>query len=69
MPISYGKPKTKDEVRIQEAKFKFGLPEDYKEFLKLKNGFVVKSPDFFVLEYEGVDEGVIAFYANYGINM
>jgi hypothetical protein len=45
------------------------LPEVYKEFLKLKNGFVVKSPDFFVLEYEGVDEGVIAFYANYGINM
>ena len=46
MPISCGKPKTKDELRILEAKFKVGLPEDYKEFLKLKNGFVVKSPDF-----------------------
>lgn len=69
MPISCGKPKTKDEIRILEAKFKVGLPEDYKEFLRLKNGFVVKSPDFCELEYEGVDEGVIAFYALFGINM
>ncbi|MES3573836.1 SMI1/KNR4 family protein [Enterobacter cloacae] len=45
------------------------MPEDYKEFLRLKNGFVVKSPDFCELEYEGVDEGVIAFYAHFGINM
>ncbi|EMC1017034.1 SMI1/KNR4 family protein [Enterobacter bugandensis] len=36
MPISCGKPKTKDELRILEAKFKVGLPEDYKEFLRLK---------------------------------
>ncbi|MCK7339153.1 SMI1/KNR4 family protein [Enterobacter cloacae] len=69
MPISCGKPKTKDEIRILEAKFKVGLPEDYKEFLRFKNGFVVKSPDFCELEYEGVDEGVIAFYAHFGINM
>ncbi|MDK2355463.1 SMI1/KNR4 family protein [Enterobacter hormaechei] len=69
MPISCGKPKTKDELRILEAKFNFGLPEDYKEFLRFKNGFVVKSPDFCELEYECVDEGVIAFYALFGINM
>jgi hypothetical protein len=30
MPISCGKPKAKDELRILEAKFKVGLPEDYK---------------------------------------
>ena len=69
MPISCGKPTTQDEIKVLEAKFKISLPQDYKDFLRLKNGFVVKSPDFFVLEYEGVDEGVIAFYANYGINM
>lgn len=69
MPISCGKPKTKDELRILEGKFKVGLPEDYKEFLRLKHGFVVKPPDFCELEYEGVDEGVIAFYALFGINM
>ncbi|MGG7521260.1 SMI1/KNR4 family protein [bacterium BS0013] len=69
MPISCGKPKTKDELRILEAKFKVGLPEDYKEFLRLKNGFVVKSPDVCELEYEGVDEGGIAFYALFGMNM
>ena len=69
MPISCGQSKTKDEIRILEAKFKVVLPEDYKEFLRVKSGFVVKSPDFCELEYEGVDEGVIAFYALFGINM
>ncbi|HDT1605452.1 TPA: SMI1/KNR4 family protein [Enterobacter sichuanensis] len=69
MPISCGKPKTKDELRNLEGKFKVGLPEDYKEFLRLKKGFVVKPPDFCELKYEGVDEGVIAFYALFGINM
>lgn len=69
MPISCGKPANKDGIKILEAKFKISLPEDYKEFLRLKNGFVVKSPDFCELEYEGVDEGVIAFYALFGMNM
>lgn len=69
MPISYGKPANKDEIKVLERKFKISLPEDYKEFLRLKNGFVVKSPDFCELEYEGVDDGVIAFYALFGINM
>ncbi len=69
MPISCGKPANKDEIKILEEKFKIHLPDDYKEFLRLKNGFVVKSPDFCELEYAGVDEGVIAFYALFGINM
>ncbi|MBY6292142.1 SMI1/KNR4 family protein [Enterobacter bugandensis] len=69
MPISCGKPANKDEIKFMEGKFKVSLPEDYKEFLRLKNGFVVKSPDFCELEYEGVDEGFIAFYALFGINM
>lgn len=69
MPISYGKPANKDEIKVLEGKLKVSLPEDYKEFLRLKNGFVVKSPDFCELEYEGVDEGFIAFYALFGINM
>lgn len=69
MPISYGKPANKDEIKVLEGKLKVSLPEDYKEFLRLKNGFVVKSPDFCELKYEGVDEGFIAFYALFGINM
>lgn len=69
IPISYGKPANKDEIKVLERKFKISLPEDYKEFFRLKNGFVVKSPDFCELEYEGVDDGVIAFYALFGINM
>ena len=32
-----------------------------------ENGFVVKSPDFSELDYDGVDEGVIAFNALYGV--
>lgn len=63
MPISYGKPANKDEIKVLEGKLKVSLPEDCKEFLRLKNGFAVKSPDFCELEYEGVDEGFIAFYA------
>lgn len=51
MPISCGKPANKDEIKLMEGIFKFSLPEDYKEFLKLKNGFVVKSPDFCELEW------------------
>ena len=69
MPISCGQSKTKDEIRILEEKFKVSLPEDYKEFLSLKNGFVVKSPDFCELEYVDVDEGIIAFHALFGMNM
>jgi cell wall assembly regulator SMI1 len=46
MPISYGKPANKDEIKVLERKFKISLPEDYKEFLRLKNGFVVKSRIF-----------------------
>ncbi|HCT7900780.1 TPA: SMI1/KNR4 family protein [Enterobacter cloacae] len=69
MPISCGKPANKDEIKILQAKFKISLPEDYKEFLRMKNGFVVKSPDFCELEYAGVDEGVITFYALFGMNM
>ncbi|HAS0903525.1 TPA: SMI1/KNR4 family protein, partial [Enterobacter cloacae] len=41
MPISYGKPAKKDEIKVVEGEFKVSLPEDYKEFLRLKNGFVV----------------------------
>lgn len=52
-----------------EVKFKISLFEDYKEFFRLKNGFVVKFLDFCELEYEGVDEGVIVFYVFFGINM
>lgn len=69
MPISYGKPANKDEIKVVEGEFKISLPEDYKEFLRLKNGFVVKSPDFCELEYKGVDEGFISFDALFGINM
>ena len=69
MPISCGKPANKDEIKILEEKFIISLPEDYKDFLRLKNGFIVKSPGFCELEYEGVDEGVIAFYALFGMNM
>ena len=35
MPISCGKPQTKDELRMLESKFKVGLREDYTEFLRL----------------------------------
>ena len=69
MPISCGKPANKDVIKILEGEFKIHLPDDYKEFLRLKNGFVVKSPGFCELEYEGVDEGFIAFYALLGINI
>nr|WP_235843223.1 SMI1/KNR4 family protein [Enterobacter huaxiensis] len=41
MPISCGKPANKDEIKVLERKFKISLPEDYKEFLRLKNGFIV----------------------------
>jgi len=67
MPISCGKPLSGSEIHSLETKFNISLPHDYREFLEKKNGFVVKSPDFSELNYDGVDEGIIAFHAFFGI--
>lgn len=67
MPISCGKPLLGSEIHSLEMKYNTRLPDDYKEFLEKKNGFVIKSPDFSELNYDGVDEGIIAFHALFGI--
>lgn len=67
MPISCGKALSDSEIHSLEIKYNITLPDDYRDFLKKKNGFVVKSPDFSELAYNGVDEGVIAFHALFGI--
>ena len=67
MPISCGISTEETEVQTLEERYNIYLPEDYRDFLRVKNGFVVKTPDFVELEYAGVDEGVIAFYALFGL--
>ncbi|NIF24410.1 SMI1/KNR4 family protein [Candidatus Pantoea multigeneris] len=67
MPISCGKPLLGPEIHSLEMKYNTRLPDDYRKFLEKKNGFVVKSPDFSELHYDGVDEGIIAFHGLFGI--
>lgn len=67
MPISCGNRVTNAEIMVLEKEYNILLPEDYKEFLERNNGFVVKSPDFSEIDYEGVDEGIIAFYSLFGL--
>ena len=61
MPVSCGKMITEADIQRLEKRYRISLPEDYKTFLLLNNGFVVKSP------YRGVDEGAIAFNALFGM--
>ncbi|EKK7733702.1 SMI1/KNR4 family protein, partial [Cronobacter sakazakii] len=63
MPVSCGKMITEADIQRLEKTYCISLPEDYKTFLLLNNGFVVKSPDYCNLAYRGVDEGAIAFNA------
>jgi len=67
MPISCGRSVTDAEINTLEKEYNIRLPEDYKKFLERDNGFVVKSPDFSEIDYDGVDEGIIAFYALFGL--
>ncbi|ELY3545521.1 SMI1/KNR4 family protein [Cronobacter turicensis] len=67
MPVSCGKMITEADIQRLEKTYRISLPEDYKTFLLLNNGFVVKSPDYCNLTYRGVDEGAIAFNALFGM--
>ncbi|ELY4376674.1 SMI1/KNR4 family protein [Cronobacter sakazakii] len=67
MPVSCGKMITEADIQRLEKTYCICLPEDYKTFLLLNNGFVVKSPDYCNLAYGGVDEGAIAFNALFGM--
>ncbi|ELY4323523.1 SMI1/KNR4 family protein [Cronobacter turicensis] len=67
MPVSCGKMITEADIQRLENRYRISLPEDYKTFLLLNNGFVVKSPDYCNLTYRGVDEGAIAFNALFGM--
>ncbi|MGY5956775.1 SMI1/KNR4 family protein [Kosakonia sp. BK9b] len=68
MPVSCGKPLPVTEVQTLTTKYAITLPDDYQEFLKKQNGFVVKSPDYCALDFQGVDEGIIAFDALFGLH-
>ncbi|EOC1315172.1 SMI1/KNR4 family protein [Cronobacter turicensis] len=67
MPVSCGKMITEADIQRLEKRYRISLPEDYKTFLLLNNGFVVKNPDYCNLAYHGVDEGAIAFNALFGM--
>lgn len=67
MPISCGHSATDAEISMLEKEYNILLPEDYKKFIQKYNGFVVNSPDFSEIDYDGVDEGIIAFYALFGM--
>lgn len=69
MPISCGKALSYSEIHSLEIKYNISLPYDYRRFLEKYNGFVVKSPDFSELRYDGVDEGIIAFHALFGMGI
>ncbi|MBD2827019.1 SMI1/KNR4 family protein [Xenorhabdus szentirmaii] len=66
MPILHSVGLTDLDIENLENKYRISFPNDYKLFLRKYNGFYFVSPDYCEFDYDGVDEGIIAFDAFFG---
>ncbi|MDN0087391.1 SMI1/KNR4 family protein [Yersinia nurmii] len=69
MPISCGNGSSDVQINNLEQLYSIHFPNDYRNFLSVYNGFVVKQPDYCELPCNDVDDGYIAFYSLFGFGV
>ncbi|WP_175719447.1 SMI1/KNR4 family protein [Burkholderia anthina] len=68
MPVLYGVKPAEPLFAKLESQIGFGIPAEYANFLRRRNGLFIDGADYLDLDFSGVDNGTISFASLFGFD-